>query len=167
MINLTPGETILYEARRHWIVLLGQIFFLCVLKIVPLFLLAFVPFLPLNFKIVGDVPILILFLYACWLNLIWIAIFYVWTNYVLTLWIVTDKRLIMIHQQGFFNREKREFDLDKIQDIKVDEEGFIAHMLGFGTVSATTASETGGFALVHVAHPDKLKDTLVHALHKE
>ena len=106
MIHLFEGEKVVYEARKHWIVLVSQIVFLLSLTILPLLLLFVLQFTPIFFVIEGNTVIFLLFIYFCWLNIIWISLFYVWTNYKLTMWVVTEDRLIMIYQQGFFNRDK-------------------------------------------------------------
>lgn len=167
MIDLLQDEKIVYEARRHWIVLWTQVLFLISLKILPVFVLAFLTYIKLNFEIKGSTPILILFLYMCWLNIIWIGIFYVWTNYRLTMWVITNQRILMIYQNGFFNREKKEMEYEKIQDITVEEEGLMAHIFKFGNIRITSASETGGFLMDTISHPDKARQAISSFVHKQ
>ena len=166
MIALFENEKVVYEARKHWIVLVSQIVFLLVLALVPFLFLFVFQFIPILFIVEGNTVMLLLFIYFCWLNIIWICLFYVWTNYKLTLWIITEDRLIMIYQQGFFNRDKKEIQLEKIQDITVEQDGLLAHIFGFGNLSVTTASETGGFLMDTIPNPDQARIAISTYLNK-
>ena len=65
--------------------------------------------------------------------------FTVWTHYYLDLWVISDRRIIVIDQRGFFNRKVSSFRLERMQDIKVTITGIIATLLNFGTIRAQTA----------------------------
>jgi uncharacterized membrane protein YdbT with pleckstrin-like domain len=163
MISLFEGEKIIYEARRHKIVVIIEILFLAAFKIAPILLLALFPFFPVQFDVFGSVPVLFLFLYVCWLNFIWIAIFYVWTDYYLDLWLITDRRLIMITQHGFFHRIVEEVELSKIQNVSVDVIGVVASTFDYGHIRIETAGEKGSYNFNHMARPNQVKQELLNA----
>ncbi len=64
----------------------------------------------------------------------------VWTHYYLDLWVITDRRIIVIDQIHFFNRKVSSFRLERLQDIKVRISGILPTLLNYGTIRAQTAS---------------------------
>jgi hypothetical protein len=76
---------------------------------------------------------------AAWYTLTFIVGYMIWTHYYLDLWIVTDRRLIVIDQVHFFNRTISSFRLERLQDMTVSIEGILHTFLNFGTIRAQTA----------------------------
>lgn len=97
------------------------------------------------------------------INLFWIALFVVLTDFYLDIWIVTDKRVIAIEQKGFFSRTVSEFELSKIQDITVAVHGIIPTLLRYGDLTVRTASEHENFVFRQVPQPNEVKDELLRA----
>jgi len=54
-------------------------------------------------------------------------------------WIITDRRIIVIDQIRFFQRNVSIFRLERLQDIEFNVSGLIATVLNFGTLKAQTA----------------------------
>lgn len=94
----------------------------------------------LNLSALGLETVHYIFFSAWWLLLQWLALAYVWTDYYLDIWVVTNKRIISIEQHGLFRREIGSFRLERLQDMQVKINGLIATFLDFGTVEAETAS---------------------------
>jgi hypothetical protein len=107
---------------------------------------------------------------ATWLHLTTMAAALAWTNYLLDLWVITDRRIIVIEQVAFFNRKVGNFRLERMQDIKVTISGIIPTLLNYGTLKAQTASAAesnftspylpdprGLQALIQTAMDDRLK----------
>jgi len=142
-IQLEPNEKVLTTVRKHWflitIEMLGILFF----ALIPLFLFVVIAIIPVPFDIS---PLLvehsaeIVFFLAAWLLLSTMAGVAVWTHYFLDLWVITDRRIIVIDQVHFFNRKVSNFRLERLQDIKVTIKGIIPTLLNYGTVRAQTAS---------------------------
>lgn len=82
----------------------------------------------------------LVFMNAAWLMLIMFAAFSIWTNYYLDVWTITNKRLIVVDQQGLFRRITGSFRLERLQNIQVEMSGIIATFLNFGTLHAQTAA---------------------------
>ena len=142
-IELEPNETILLTVRKHWFVILAELFGAFVMVLIPFFIIfgvAVAPnLLPGSIDIHNYLP-LIAFGTAAWLLCSLLAGFMIWTHYYLDLWIVTDRRIIVIDQIQFFNRKVSSFRLERLQDIKVLIDGIIPTFLNFGTIRAQTAS---------------------------
>ena len=57
-------------------------------------------------------------------------------------------------------------ELEKIQDISLEVNGFIDTMFGFGTIRVQTAGETREFFLKHAYHPEDAKQAILDAQHR-
>jgi len=142
-IQFESGEEILRVVRKHWFIIVSELF--------AVFVMALVPFLTLvgltvfssellteSIKL-GDYAALITFGITVWLILTLMTAFAIWTNYYLDQWIITDRRIIMIDQLHFFNRNVSVFRLERLQDIEFNVKGLIPTLLNFGTIQAQTA----------------------------
>lgn len=171
MIHLGPDERIITTARKHIFVLIGELLPVGVLLAVPFLVLPFIPesvslsrFIPSEEEIIVAVSIdnaVIVFSLAIWTLLLWMRMFWIWIDYYLDVWIITNHRLIDIEQKGFFNRNVANVRLDFIQDVTYEIRGVIASLLNFGSIEIQTAGETRHFTLHGVSHPERLRDTLV------
>jgi hypothetical protein len=143
-IQLEEGEEVLKVVRKHWFVIVSELFGTFVMMLLPFFILVVVALLPQQFNILNLHPEryipLITYLTAGWLVLSLMTAFTIWTHYFLDLWVVTDRRIIVVDQITFFNRKISSFRLERMQDIKVSVVGIIATFLNFGTLRAQTAS---------------------------
>lgn len=156
MIKLEENEKIILEKRKHWFILLVETFFLVILAIMPFALFIFRwSKTPINLY-------LILTLVSIWLLFLWIAFFVIWTDYYLDVFILTNKRIIKIEQNGFFNREASTLSLDKIQDVTMNVKGIIMTFLNIGDISIQTASENPEFTIKGLGNPEKIKEMIMN-----
>src|SRR5687767_7658679 len=103
------------------------------------FYLLAIPFL------IASVPVLI---WPGELSLLWIAFgglglgillfFYHWMGWYFSIFIVTDKRIRQVTQQGFFGKSVIDLGISKIQNISYNVPGFTGAALGFGTIVIQT-----------------------------
>ena len=157
--DLNPNEQIVLIVRKHWIAIIGQLVMFVVAAIVPMVLVAVLPFLIPNFSgwWTGNVIYLYTFVYALWLMFFWLAFFFAWTTYHLDIWVVTTHRIFIVEQRGMFNREISSLTLDKIQDLTIDIEGFLPTMLKFGEIFVETAGEHKNFSFPNARNPEAMK----------
>ncbi len=81
--------------------------------------------------------------------------------YILTVAVVTNKRIIRIDQKAFFIYERNEMELDKIQDISVNIQGIFATFLDFGDLQVQTAGTIVKFTFPQLPNPQKIKDIIM------
>ncbi|MDB4992546.1 MAG: hypothetical protein JWL75_791 [Parcubacteria group bacterium] len=173
--ELEPGEEIVLEVRQHMMVF--------VLRALPLLLLAFLPtiLLALLSLFAGASPQtaslfaslnlpsnIARFFKGLWLLAIWTAFFSMLTRHYLTVWIITNVRIVDIKQYGFFNRTVSSFLLMRVQDITTDVSGMLATIFRFGRLSVETAGKDEEFQMSGIVHPEHLRDVImgqVAALH--
>ena len=162
-LHLDPGETVILEVRRHWIVFVGHVVSFVLLSLFPIIVylltVAYVPALALALT---SVPFsLYVFLYILWLLLMWIGFFLAWTKFFLDVWYVTGSRIIDIEQRQIFYRNVSNIRFDKIQDITIEVNGLLATFLDYGDVRVQTASENeDDFFMRSVRRPDHVRQVI-------
>lgn len=143
-IQLEPEEKVLKVVRKHWFVIATELFGTFLMLLVPfviLFLFALFPHKIFTIDIsLAHYTTIIAFSIATWTVITLMAGFATWTHYYLDLWIITDRRIILVDQISFFNRNVSIFRLERLQDIEFYIKGVIPTLLNFGTIKAQTAS---------------------------
>lgn len=165
--ELEPGETITLQVRQHVFVLF--------LKLVPLFILGFLPlFLSAVLAAYGGAPEALSgpfrFFLGVWWLFIWMGIFQIITKYFLTSWVITSHRILDIYQKGFFRRKVSSFLLVRVQDVTTNVHGILPTLIGFGDINVETAGSVEKFAMKGVRAPEYLRDLImreVATLHNE
>ena len=160
MINISTGEKVVFEIRRHWYYFLSEIFFLIIVALLPLVVFIALFWLGL-FVIISKLFSLFLFLSLGWWLIAWFWFFIIWTNFYLDVWVVTDKRIIDVEQFSLFSRDISEIRLDKIQDVTIEVKGFLPTMLHFGDIHVQTASAGREFIIRNVPNPYQAKDKIL------
>lgn len=164
---LEEGENVLAVVRRHWFILLLKTITPIVLMVLPFILLPFVfqnqilTDLIQNVSLSGSVTT---FASALWILLMWLMIFYGWTDYYLDIWTVTNLRVIAIDQKGLFRRSVASFRYERLQDINIEVDGLIATFLDFGILEVQTAGYgESEFIIRGVPHPREVKAQILRA----
>ena len=111
-----------------------------------------------------NITSLVVFGYTVWLLILWMVGSIFWTNYYLDVWIITNKRIIDVEQQGLFKREISFLHMDKIQDVTFKVDGVLATMLNYGNLAVQTAGAEGDFPISGVPNPAVIQDKLSEAL---
>jgi hypothetical protein len=142
-IELESDETVIKTVRKHWFVITVELLTIIFMGLMPVFIFMVLLVIPPQEAVLRffetQTPIIVFGL-AAWLLMSAIATATAWTHYYLDLWVITDRRIIVIDQLGFFNRKVSNFRLERLQDIKVSIRGLIPTLLNYGTVRAQTAS---------------------------
>ncbi len=169
MMKLEEGEVILYVARRHWFLFLGETLFLVFFAVAPLGLFMVPAWVATDIfsslGIVNHISNLFIFFWSLWLLFLWTMFALRWTNYYLDVWVLTNNRIFDINQIGLFNRNVSSFRFDQIQDATVKVSGLLGTLIGFGTVVIRTASNAS-FSFEGVANPDSLKERIMTEHHR-
>lgn len=168
-LQLEPGEIVLTQVRKHWFVLVAQLFGILVGALAPvLLLLGYGLFFTETLaQYVTFNPYIFTTLYSGWLLMMWMVAFQIWTDYYLDVWTITNVRIIAIDQKGFFSRTMASFRLDRLQDVSAGVHGLIPTLLDFGTLEAQTAGEAQNFKAFGLPHPGDLKTIILEAADKQ
>ncbi|MEY3783890.1 MAG: hypothetical protein RLZZ230_212 [Candidatus Parcubacteria bacterium] len=145
-IQLDAEEVVLKTVRKHWFIIVTELFGVFSMFLFPFFILFIVAIFPnlldsLNLNL-AHYTALISFAIAGWSILTLMSGFMIWTHYYLDHWIITDRRIILVDQVAFFNRNVSMFRLERLQDIKFSIDGVIPTFLNFGSLKAETAGNS-------------------------
>jgi hypothetical protein len=158
MITLEVGEQIIYTSRRHWYAFFAEVAGIVLSAFVPLIGWALIA--QTTFADIPNFGDLYLFLSAGWLLFVWMLGFIVWTNYYLDVLMVTNMRIIDIEQYHLFRYDVAEVRFERIQDIKVEVNGFLASLLNFGNITIQTSGSSKEFVIKMVHNPNEVKDII-------
>jgi len=168
-IKLEADEVILKTVRKHWFIITIELLSIILMILLP-FLVALalysfpdvISILNLN---LGEYAAPIVFGIAAWTLFSILTGFSIWTHYYLDLWIITDRRIILIDQVSFFNRNVSIFRLERMQDIEYKITGILATLLNFGTLKAQTAgAHESNFTSTGLPDPRGLQATIQGAM---
>lgn len=159
-------EQILLIKRRHWIALSGFFLTITFLILVPMLVYFFLPLIlgTQNAEIFSK---LFLFIAGLFYLLLTFLSFFVFIDYYLDSWIITDQRIVSIEQKGLYRRTVIEVRYGQIQDITSDVSGVVATYFQFGNISIQTAAENEGMVLKQITHPIETRRVISDAYHKE
>jgi hypothetical protein len=168
-LQLEPEEKILKVVRKHWLVIVSELFGVFLTAILPLVVLGVfqtgVSTLNITVPEVTHSGSMITFATTVWFLFSTMAGFMIWTHYYLDLWIITDRRIIAVDQIHFFNRNVAIFRLERLQDIEFSIKGLIQTFFNFGTLSAQTAGHNeANFSSTNLPHPDELQNLIQKAM---
>lgn len=68
-------------------------------------------------------------------------------------WIVTSDSITQISQLGLFSRQSAQLSMENLEDVTVDQDGFVQHSLNFGTLHVETAGEHSKFVFPYCPNP--------------
>jgi membrane protein YdbS with pleckstrin-like domain len=150
--NLAPGETIVYRARYHWIFYRITLALLLVAAVFGLWWWIAGERLqsgPTS-SIFGTIALALAV--AAGLHFLVRRIRAAADEFV-----VTTRRVI--RKTGLVAREAEHAPIEKIQDITIDQ-GVTARLLGYGTATLETASESGRIVFPDIAAPERFRSAI-------
>lgn len=157
--NLVPGETVIYETRLHWIVMLGHLILGCLLLALGAFLLYYAfahkEIQAATFRLaeIGGAVLLVCGIVAILIGMV---------RRNATEMAVTNHRVVI--KTGLASRKTIEMLLNKVETIEV-RETFFGRMLGYGTI---VVIGTGGTPepFDKVAHPLEFRSQVQQQIEK-
>ncbi|MFZ0737026.1 MAG: PH domain-containing protein [Candidatus Acidiferrales bacterium] len=158
--NLVPGETVIYQTRLHWIVMLGHIVVGCLLLALPGALLIYyalnqtgIEIKTLHIMEGGGAALIV-----CGIVTILVGM----VRRSATEMAVTNRRVVI--KTGLASRKTIEMLLNKVESIEVSETAF-GRMLGYGTI---VVIGTGGTPepFHKVAHPLEFRSQVQQQIEK-
>lgn len=166
MFELHKDEKILLYVRRHWIFLFLETKLIFLLFLVPTIFIwiaqvwGYIPsinFLGVNLYEVSDIIIYL------WALFCWMLVAEKFTDYAIDFWVVTNKRIIESELLKLFSRRLSTLELEDIEDITIEDKGFIANLIGYGTLEVQTAGTEKQFMATNVANPSYVQKVIFDA----
>jgi hypothetical protein len=107
------------------------------------------------------ISIISILAFSIYLLFIWLLFFFSIIDYLLDVWVITDKRIIDVRQNGFFSRTISEQMLTKVQDISSDIHGFFPTVFKYGNLTVQTAAENNKINFEEISDPEVVRDLLI------
>jgi len=158
-----PDEKTILVVRKHPVVIYSLIFIILLLMIIPIV----VYFLIRSNDWYSIFSSLYWFLATLIFLILWILVFYQIMIYALTTMVITNKRVIINNQIGFFTHESVETELDKIQDISTTVTGAGATFLNLGDIEIQTASAKAKLYFNQVPNPQEIRKIILSLKEKQ
>lgn len=170
-IQLESDEKIIKIVRKHWFIVLSHAISIGAVAVAPLLILVVVNSLQQETYLTSSTIDFsqylphFFFFFSFWLLISWMTFAHIWTIFHLDVWVVTDRRVIVIDQVSLFKRHIGSFRLEKLQDVNIEVNGIIATFFNYGLVECETASSGRGknFSTRSLPNPRELKSTILKA----
>lgn len=163
--ELEPGERVLAQARKHWLLFSMELLPYAILAALPLAVprvIAFVPQLAPYARIPHWPYVL-----GIWLLIVWTSAWGAFTRYYLNVWIVTDRRIVEVTQHRFFDREVSSVLLNRVQDVTTEVAGVLSSFLAIGTITVQSAGAVDEFHMHGIARPEAMRDLILERAGRE
>lgn len=162
--ELEPGEHVVLEVRKHWLLFLAELLPYAILAIfpfaIPKILVLVPPLTPYSaFLDYHTVPMRIAL--SIWLLLMWTLAWSTFTKYFLNAWILTNVRIVNIKQRRYFSREVSSLFLTRVQDVTTDVRGVLSSLFGIGDIKVQTAGEDVEFVMRGIPRPEQMRDVIL------
>jgi len=132
--NLREWEKIQKVVRKHWIVYVFLSLYLFIWISVSLSLLSFFWWNNIIYIILIIFwQVFLLFLYMEWLN------------YELDIFVITDSRVIWLHQLSFLDRTISECNLWQVQEVQASTKWLLSNLLNYWKITIQTAWNASNF----------------------
>ncbi len=156
-----PGEKVIRIIHRDVFIALKRVGLFVLLLALPVIVLLMINQVFPAVDESGMITIIILLSLSVYLLFIWLLFFFSIIDYILDIWIITDKRIIDVQQNGFFSRVISEQMVVKIQDITSDTHGFWPTVWKYGNLTVQTAAEQNKFYFEEISDPEEVRDLLI------
>lgn len=168
--DLEAGEHVLIETRKHWLLFVVELLPYALLALLPFVLIRIISLVPQELvqgNLAGwDNPMLQAGI-ALWLLLVWTAAWGAFTRYFLNVWVVTNLRIVEIHQRGFFNREVSSVLLNRVQDVTTEVVGLLSSVLSIGDIKVQSAGADVEFHMRGIPRPEDTRDLIMNHVAKD
>jgi hypothetical protein len=169
-LELNQNEFIVLQARKHWFFFAASLLPYVFLAIIPFTISTILSILPQTAPYADNLslgnPLMRLFT-GMWLILTWTAAFNTYTRYFLSLWILTNERIVAVKQQRYFSREVSSVFLNRVQDVTSSVHGLIPSLLSYGTITVQSAGAHEEFHMPNIPKPDELRDLILKYVPEE
>lgn len=153
------GEKVLLVIRRHWFTY-AFFWFLSLILASPLIVSFFM--IPPRIELINENLVsLIILIESCYTLLVLSLLLYGFIDFYLDIYIITDRRIVDIKQNGYFNRSISELNFHQIQDVKASVKGIFPTIIHYGDVFIQTAGERENFFFKDVPHPYRVSKLIL------
>lgn len=161
IIKIKSYEKVVYILRRHGITFFPYLAIFIAILLIPvavyiLFASAFTD----TMQNPNTYTLMIIVASAYYLST-FLFFYSFFVEFYLDAWIITNDRLVDVHQISLFARTVAEVDLYQIQDVSSEVHGFFPTVFNYGNIYLQTAGPIPKFIIHNVHRPDKLREAII------
>ncbi len=162
--ELEPGEHVVKEARKHWLLFLAELLPYAILIILPFALPKLLVLAPPVARYASffdyHTPLMRAGL-GIWLLVWWTSAWGAFTRYFLNAWVLTNQRIVTIKQRRFFFRQVSSLLLPRVQDATTNVSGILSSLLDIGDIKVQSAGAEVEFTMRGIPHPEQMRDIIL------
>jgi len=162
--ELEPGEHAVLEARKHWLLFLGELLPFAILLALPFALPKLLALTSVTAEYISYFDYHTALGRAglgVWLLVWWTSAWGAFTRYFLNAWVLTNMRIVNIKQRRYFSREVSSLFLTRVQDVTTDVVGVLSSLLNIGTIKVQTAGEDVEFVMKGIPRPEQMRNIIL------
>lgn len=162
--ELEPGEHVVREARKHWLLFLGELLPYAILAVIPFALPKLLVLAPMVASYTTFFEYHMPFARAAlgvYLLIVWTSAWGTFTRYFLNAWVLTNMRIVDIKQRRYFSREVSGLFLSRVQDVTTDVNGALASLLNIGDIKVQSAGADIEFTMRGIPRPEQMRDIIL------
>ncbi|MFZ2500468.1 MAG: PH domain-containing protein [Minisyncoccia bacterium] len=162
--ELEPGEHVVLEVRKHWLVFLSELLPFAIMALVPFAIPKFLILAPPLAKYASQFDTttpLVRVILGVWMLVVWTVAWGTFTKYFLNAWILTNQRITTIKQRNFFFREVSSLLLPRVQDVTTNVSGILSSLLDIGNIKVQSAGSDVEFTMRGIPHPEQMRDIIL------
>ena len=162
--ELEPGEHVVKEARKHWLLFFAELLPFAILAVLPfalpkLLLLAppvaqYASYFDYH-TVLGRAGL------GVWLLVTWTGAWGAFTRYFLNAWVLTNQRIITIKQRRFFFRQVSSLLVSRVQDVTINIDGILPSLLNIGDIKVQSAGAEIEFTMRGIPRPEQMRDLIL------
>ncbi len=159
--NKLPDEKVVKVLHRDYFILFKKVSLFILLAVLPF---VFFRIMALSFPSLLNSLLsyaLVLLSASAYYLFIWLFFFFSFIDFYLDIWLITNKRIIDVKQEGFFSRTIAEQKLYRVQDVTSEVKGAFPTIFKYGNVYIQTAGEEQRFFFHEVSNPDGVRNMLI------
>jgi len=154
-------DQVIIFARKHWIKY--AFLFLIGLLLAMAVPLIFIVFFYLRWYSMSVEALTIGI--SCYLMIILGLVLHTFVDYYLDMFIVTQDRIILVRQNGFFNQQHDEMNIDNIDEIGVDVKGLVRSVFDYGDIVLHSGSDEAVLTIHDIGNPNTISKKIMELHH--
>ena len=162
--ELEPGEHVVRQTRKHWILFIAELLPYAILVVIPFAL----PKLLLLAQPLAEYSTLFTYtsptaraILGVWLLVTWTSAWGTFTRYFLNVWVLTNQRIVNVKQHGFFRREVSSLLISRVQDVTTSVIGVLSSILNIGDIKVQSAGTEIEFIMHGIPLPEHMRDSIL------
>lgn len=157
-----PDESTLVVLHRHWAPFCVEAFRFLALGLLPAAVwVVWSTLSGIELQTNSLLFVILIMLASLYYLFLLIVLYGFWIDYYLDMFLVTNKRVVDIEQDGLFSRTVAEQSIDRIQDVTSEIKGFFPSILRYGNIYIQTAGTQERFVFENVHNPEIVVKTIL------